>query len=218
MALFIQIAGIKSFDEAQMILDLGADLIGFPLKLGYHKEDVNEDEAAAIIQKLGKPEKCCLITYLNLANDIHALCSKLGVLTVQLHGDVTIEELIKLKQLNPSYKIIKSLIVKYNNLDELKNNVTTLSPHIDMFITDTFDPKTGASGATGKTHDWNVSKELVTFSSKPIILAGGLNPTNVQQAIQLVQPYGVDVHSGVENEWGNKDSLLVETFVTKVII
>jgi phosphoribosylanthranilate isomerase len=218
MTPFIQIAGIKSYNEARMILDLGADLIGFPLKLDHHAEDVTDDEAADIIQKLNQPKKCCLITYLDQAKDIHTLCTKLGVLTVQLHGDVVVDELIELKKLNPAYKIIKSLIVKNNNLDELKNQITKLSPHCDMFITDTFDPDTGACGATGKTHNWDVSKTLVDLSKKPIILAGGLMPDNVAEAIKHVEPYGVDVHTGVEDELGDKDALLVETFVKTVRI
>jgi len=86
---------------------------------------------------------------------------------------------------------------------------------VDAFITDTFDPATGASGATGKTHDWTVSRRLVERSPKPVILAGGLTPGNVRNAIRKVRPAGVDVHTGVEGSDGRKRRDLVRTFVAE---
>ncbi len=86
---------------------------------------------------------------------------------------------------------------------------------MNAFITDTFDPATGAEGATGKTHDWNISRELVKLSERPVILAGGLNPENVRKSIEFVRPVGVDVHTGVENSSGRKDETLVKKFVSQ---
>ena len=91
--------------------------------------------------------------------------------------------------------------------------VTHLSPYVDAFITDTFDPVTGASGATGKTHDWTISRRLVELSTKPVILAGGLTPANVGEATRVVKPAGVDVHTGVEDENSRKNPYLVARFV-----
>jgi len=88
-----------------------------------------------------------------------------------------------------------------------------LSQFVDAFITDTFDPDTGAEGATGKTHDWNVSKKLVRLSPKPVIIAGGLNHTNVRRAILEINPAGVDAHTGVEGKDGRKDFNLIKKFV-----
>lgn len=83
------------------------------------------------------------------------------------------------------------------------------------FITDTFAPETGASGATGRTHDWLVSRRLVTLSERPVILAGGLTPGNVRRAILEVQPAGVDVHTGVEDTSGRKSGEKVTAFVAE---
>jgi phosphoribosylanthranilate isomerase len=77
--------------------------------------------------------------------------------------------------------------------------VSKLSPFVDAFITDTFDPRTGASGATGKTHDWRVSRRLVEISARPVILAGSLTPENVTRAILEVRRAGVDSHTDVED-------------------
>ena len=90
-----------------------------------------------------------------------------------------------------------------------------MSGYVDAFITDTFDPVTGASGATGKTHDWEISRRIVEHSRHPVILAGGLTPENVGDAIRLVRPAGVDVHTGVEDDQGRKDRRRVEAFVTR---
>jgi phosphoribosylanthranilate isomerase len=132
---------------------------------------------------------------------------------MQLHGDIEVSELQKIKKLRPDIEIIKSLVVRGNNFDELEKMVDSLSPYVDAFITDTFDPSTGAEGATGKTHDWNISAMLVELSDKPVILAGGLNADNVKEAILQVCPAGVDIHTGVEGKDGRKDYELVKKFV-----
>jgi phosphoribosylanthranilate isomerase len=83
------------------------------------------------------------------------------------------------KTLDPNLIIIKSLVIGMHDDKALEAMVSELSPFVNAFITDTFDPKTGASGATGKTHDWRVSSGVVETS--PVILAGGLTPENVKR-------------------------------------
>jgi phosphoribosylanthranilate isomerase len=104
-----------------------------------------------------------------------------------------------------------------NNLAELECSVARFSVHCDAFITDTYDPATDACGATGKVHDWNISRRLVDISPKPVMLAGGLNPDNVRQAIAHVRPAGVDAHTGVEGSDGRKDAILVRAFVREAL-
>jgi phosphoribosylanthranilate isomerase len=104
-------------------------------------------------------------------------------------------------------------VIKKNNMAPLENSLIKTEPFVDAFITDTFDPLTGASGATGKTHDWEISKKFVELSSKPVILAGGLNYQNVFDAILTVKPAGVDVHTSVENIDGKKDKYLLTKFL-----
>ena len=209
----IQIAGVIDKVEARMLMDAGVDYLGFPLRLPVNKEDSTEEEAVDIIKTIIPPHRAVLITYLDKAVEIIAFCQKLNVNIVQLHGKISKEELKKTKRLNPGLEIFKSLVVAENNFVELKNMVDVLSPWIDAFITDTFDPTTGAEGATGKTHDWSISKKLVGLSPKPVIIAGGLNPTNVKQAILEIRPAGVDVHTGVESLNGRKNYERVKKFV-----
>ncbi len=209
----IQVAGIIDITEAKMLMDLGVEYLGFPLRLPVNKEDLTEEEAIEVIKSVKPPHKSVLITYLNKAEEIIQFCKKLNVKIVQLHGSISKEELKKTKELYPDLLVIKSLVVHENNLSELEKTLEELSPWLDAFITDTFDPTTGASGATGKTHDWKISRRLIELSPKPVILAGGLNADNVKQAIIETHPAGVDVHTGIENSDGRKSYELTKKFI-----
>ena len=211
----IQIAGVMDEREAELLVRLGATHLGFPLRLAVHAEDLSEEAAGGIIR--GLPASCpgVLITYLEKADAIWEFCCQLGVRHVQLHGELSVVEATRLRTLGPDLFILKSLVVHPNNGAQLEAIVRALELWVDAFITDTFDPRTGASGATGKTHDWSVSCRLVMLARKPVILAGGLRPDNVRAAIRRVRPAGVDVHTGVEGPDGRKDEQLVRQFVAE---
>jgi phosphoribosylanthranilate isomerase len=213
MAGIIQIAGVMDQDEADLLVKAGVHQLGFPLGLSVHGEDIAENAAADIIHSLTPSVCAVLITYIRDAEKILALCRRIGTTKVQLHGGISVAEILKLSSRAPDLTVIKSLIVKENNCAELESCVHSLSPYVDGFITDTYDPATGACGATGKTHNWDISRRLVDISPKPVILAGGLNPDNVHRAIDHVRPAGVDAHTGVEGPHGRKDPDLVRAFV-----
>jgi phosphoribosylanthranilate isomerase len=211
----IQIAGVIDAAEAQMLQQCGVRYLGFPLRLPVHREDLTEEEAAAIIKSLAPPVFGVLITYLDEACEIAAFCHALGAPIVQLHGDIDRDKLKRLKTLDPNLTVIKSLVIGMREDKALEATLGELSPFVDAFITDTFDPKTGASGATGKTHDWRVSRRLVELADRPVILAGGLTPENVKSAILEVQPAGVDSHTGVEDSTGRKSREKIQTFLSE---
>ncbi|MCX4699290.1 phosphoribosylanthranilate isomerase [Streptomyces sp. NBC_01373] len=211
----VQVAGIIDAAEADMVIGEGADWIGFALRLPSGKDDIAEQDAAVIIKGLEAPHAGVLISYLTDAEEVSEFCRELGVVAVQLHGDVATEELRRLKEIRPELFVLKSLVVKEDNADELLKLVDETHPYVDMYITDTFDPRTGAKGATGLTHDWSVSAELVRRSPKPLMMAGGLNPENVGDAIRTVRPAAVDAHTGLEGPDGRKDRAKVAKFVTE---
>lgn len=196
-----------------MLVECGVDHLGFPLRLPVHQEDLSTEEAGRIMRSLPAPARGVLITYLDKAAEIDSLCRQLGASAVQLHGAIAPRELFRLRALAPRIGVIKSLIVRGDNLAALLQEIRDLAPCVDAFITDTFDPETGATGATGKTHDWGISRALVERARRPLILAGGLAPENVRQAILQVRPAGVDVHTGVEGEDGRKSRARVQAFV-----
>ena len=214
----VQIAGVRSLEEATMLGQRGADFIGFPLRLGYHSPDISERDAREIIAHMNDPRRAVLITYLTDAHEILAFTQEIGVSFVQLHAEVCPSELAKLKELAPNLVVIKSLIVRPECIEATHPIYTLakeLEPWVDAFITDTFDPTTGATGATGRRHDWSVSARIARLVSKPLILAGGLTPSNVFDAICTVRPAAVDAHTGVEDSFGNKSPELVARFVAE---
>lgn len=211
---FIQIAGVIDAAEAQLLLDCGVSYLGFPLRLPVNREDLTDREAAAIIRGLPEGAHGVLITYLDRAPDIVALCTELGARIVQVHGAIAVAELARLKTLDPGLSVIKSLVVGLREPAALEAEAERLAPWVDAFITDTFDPATGATGATGRTHDWSVSRRLVECLPRPVILAGGLTPENVAEAIRQVRPAGVDSHTGVEGADGRKSRDKVMRFVS----
>lgn len=200
-----------------MVSECGAGSLGFPLRLGGGREDLSEKAARAIIDSLRPPLHGIVITYLDRAEEIQALCRDVNAPAVQLQGDLALEELAALGRCAGDLFVIKSLIVRRESFSDLLADVEKMSPFVDAFLTDTFDPATGRSGATGKTHDWSVSRRLVELSPLPVILAGGLTPGNVSEAIRVVRPAGVDSHTGVEDESGRKDRRLVEMFISEAM-
>ena len=121
---------------------------------------------------------------------------------VQLHGDETIEycQLIE----KPIIKVIH--ITSNSDIEELKAKVLLYSEVATFLL---FDSKIGDQwGGTGKTFDWNILKEIT--GEIPFFLSGGLNPDNLNDAISQVQPYAVDISSGVEEEPGIKDYEKIE--------
>jgi phosphoribosylanthranilate isomerase len=211
----IQVAGVIDQAEAELLVNCGVRYLGFPLRLPVHREDLSEDEAAAIIRNFELPARAVLITYLNQAGEIVEFCRGLGASIVQLHGEIDPSELRRIKEHAPSLAIIKSLVIGLHPVEELLDLVQRTASHVDAYITDTFDPMSGASGATGRTHDWAVSRELVRWSPRPVILAGGLTPENVRDAILAVRPAGVDAHTGLEDASGRKSREKVKRFVSE---
>ncbi len=211
----VQIAGVRDEAEARLLAECGVDWIGFPLRLPVHAPDVSEAEAARIIRVISPPARAVVITYLDDAEEIAELAGELGARIVQLHGDPSVGTLERLRELAPDLAVVKSLVVGRKPARVLEADLHAFSPLVHAFITDTYDAASGASGATGKTHDWDVSRRLVQISPRPVILAGGLTPENVGDAIRRVRPAGVDSHTGVEDASGRKSREKVARFVAE---
>ncbi|MDP3428134.1 MAG: phosphoribosylanthranilate isomerase [Humidesulfovibrio sp.] len=223
----IQVAGVKNLAEARLLAACGVTHVGLPLRLPVHTPDISEDEAREIVRGLGaqtgNTAQTVLITYIEDAREALALCRFLCVDGLQLHGPMPLAEVRRLREAAPALFLIKSLVVCMTDTRggeaDLLAEAEVHAPFVDAFLTDTFDPASGASGATGKAHDWAVSRRLAQALSRqwarPLILAGGLTPDNVARAIAAVRPAGVDAHTGLEDAAGNKDEALVRRFVAE---
>jgi phosphoribosylanthranilate isomerase len=202
---FIQAAGVCDAGEAAMLAAAGFTHLGFPLRLPVHAPDLSEAAARDVILGLAPETAAVLVTYLADPAEILALCDVLGVDWVQLHGDLAPSAAASLRAARPGLGIIKSLVVGRGQDAGLPSLARTFAPNVDAFITDSYDPASGACGATGRTHDWAVSRRLAAEAGRPLILAGGLNPDNLAAAVAAVRPAGVDAHTGLEAPDGSKD-------------
>src|SRR5262249_6130052 len=209
----VQIAGISSLDEALAAERAGADALGFTLRLpsGVH-DGLTEAKARDIIAQLPPFVVSVAITYEATARAAVELCRYLGVMAVQLHGDFPTGELRLIRAALPHLKLIRAVHV--TGPDAIAR-AHALERHVDALILDTYDPVSGRGGATGKTHDWEVSRALVQAVRVPIILAGGLTPDNVATAIRRVEPWGVDVHTGVEDPDGTRNLAKIRAFIAQ---
>ena len=206
----VQIAGVHDRAEAEMLIALGVEFVGLPLRLPDGREDLSEADAQALFAAVAGRVGRVLITYAVDADEIAAFADGLQCDWVQLHGAVTAAEAARLNALRPTLGLIKALVV---GADDVARQISAFSPHVHAFITDTFDPATGRRGATGLTHDWAASRAAVEATDLPVILAGGLDADNVADAIAAVRPAAVDAHSRVEGADGRKDPERVAAFV-----
>ena len=151
-----------------------------------------------------------MVTHIEESEKIVSLARFIGVTIIQLHGDSAPEDALYIKQELPHIKLIKALhVVGRSSINRGRKFLHA----VDAILLDTVNLGTGQVGGTGETHDWNLSCEIVASYDRPVILAGGLNPENVQQAIEKVRPFGVDVNSGVKGEDGFKDYRKLKDFI-----
>ena len=209
----VQIAGISSLDDARAAEHAGADALGFTVRLptGVH-DGLTEPKARGIIAALPPFITSVAITYVDTARAAVELCRYLGVGALQLHGPFPTQELPLIRAALPHLKLIRAVHVTGS---EAIAQARALERRADALILDTYDPATGRHGATGKTHDWSISHQIVAQVRTPVILAGGLTPDNVADAIRTVRPWGVDVHTGVEHADGRRDLDKLRRFIER---
>lgn len=194
----IKICGITNLDDGLLACKLGADAVGFIL---YPKSPryIPPETAAEIARRV--PAHVARIgVFVNTPPDeIQAYLRDIPLSAAQLHGDYTLADF----QQFPPEQAIAVARVKH---DFTPVKLQQFEPHAAAILLDTH--KKGVYGGTGETFDWQAAvdaKACLGRLADRIVLAGGLNPANVRQAVDTARPYAVDVSSGVEAEPGKKD-------------
>jgi phosphoribosylanthranilate isomerase len=197
----VKICGITNPDDAVSAVDFGADALGFVFFKGSPRF-ISHKDAAAVIKNLPS-----FITTIGVFVDekpgqIEKIIGITGIDVVQLHGNEPPE------MCDLSRRIIKAIRVKtLESLDPLIH----YRGKVSAFLLDTFTPD--VFGGTGQIFNWDIATYAKQFGR--IILAGGLNPDNISDAVKRVRPYGVDVSSGVESEKGKKDHKKMKLFIER---
>ncbi len=193
----VKICGITSVEDALLAVELGASALGF---IFYPKSPrfVSPLKAAAIRQQL-PPFVSVVGVFVNETPErIEDIRRLVGLDLVQLHGDESPEMAAKFFP-----NVIKAFRVRQEG-DLAK--ISFYRDNISAILLDTY--VSGLPGGTGQVFDWSLAKKAKTFGL-PIILAGGLRPDNVKQAVEEVRPYALDVSSGVEAFPGKKHPALL---------
>ena len=196
----VKICGITTVEDAHMAIEAGADALGFVF---YDKSPRNllPERAAEIISSL-PPFIHVVGLFVHAQLDfVNATADRCRLDIVQLHGDESQEFCARVNR-----RVIKAFRVKdITSLDRMEEY------RVAGYLLDAYSPK--AFGGTGVTFNWDTAVVAKKFG--PIILAGGLTPDNVAEAIGHVSPYGVDVSSGVESAPGVKDPTKVREFIKR---
>jgi phosphoribosylanthranilate isomerase len=211
--LWIKICGTTSLDDARASLETGANALGFILTES--PRQVTPQAAAAIIRELPTSVEKIGVVVNQTPESLKYLAETTGFTGFQLHGDEPPEQLPEFRRALGLRKIIKTLHAHELLADPAKVEAyLTHSAAIDGFLIDSGSP--AARGGTGQTFDWNEMLPLVESvkEHKPVIIAGGLTPDNVAEAIRLFDPCGIDVVSGVELSPGAKDPAKLRAFIT----
>ncbi len=207
----IKICGICRLQDALACWRAGADALGFLFGVPTSVRSYIEPDAARdIIRRLPPYVSSVLVTTLSDAAQIENLLEEAPVSAVQLHGSLQPASVQSLRDKNPHLKLIKAIqVVDESAMQEAQN----WESFVDALLLDSKGE--GPLGGTGKTHDWKLSRRIVETVRVPVILAGGLSPHNVTEAVQTVRPFAVDVNSGVTTRPPAKDLDKVTEFVKR---
>jgi phosphoribosylanthranilate isomerase len=215
---WIKICGMTNLEDALVAVDAGADAVGFVF---YEKSPRNIDVETAreIVEKLPSGVEKVGVFVDHEAQRIHEIVLNAGLTAVQLHGKLSMESVWK-DQRPAAESIGVSKLIPMIHADTLKEGGLLISQraHEKIFAVLLDSGSDGANGGTGTPFDWEATRGMVQSMSLlvPVIVAGGLTPVNVSKAMELFQPFGVDVVSGVEARSGKKDPERVRAFVNAV--
>lgn len=213
---------MRTSEDIELAAFYGADAVGFITEIPESPRKLDSDTAAALISKVPKYLDSVMVIMPENSSRALELIEKVKPDIVQIHSDLPPVELEIIRE-KTDIPIIKTLSVpagmgasKIQSLvNRLQKEVRELekSEVVDSILLDS--GIAGKTGGTGCVHDWDLSRKIAEETELPLILAGGLKPENVQEAIRVVSPYAVDTASGVETS-GKKDAAKIKKFIEEV--
>ncbi len=202
----IKVCGITNLADARFVAGAQIDYMGFIFYEGSPRY-IEPAKAGAMINWIEGPQKVGVFVNQPLDN-VNMIARQTGVDLVQLHGNESVEYCALVEK-----PVVKALHVKKEKTAvELQNEVQDFQPQVEFLLFDTGSNEQW--GGTGKTFDWSLLNEI--SPDIPFFLSGGLNAGNIQAAYQTVQPYAVDICSGLEREPGRKDFDKIEQLMEHI--
>jgi phosphoribosylanthranilate isomerase len=212
--MWIKICGIPNIKTAADVAKFSPDALGLNF-YPHTPRTVSVAVAAEIARNLPREIELVGLFVNESAPTIYKICQQSSLQTIQLHGDESPADLRDLATRDDGLRIIRAWHLGPEGLQPLGDYLTRLNDLGVQPVACLIDARVaGKQGGTGSTVNWSVlAKDYRRDEWPPMILAGGLHPGNVAEAIQTVRPWGVDVASGVESTPGQKDIALVEQFI-----
>lgn len=207
----IKICCISSVHEARLAIAHGAAALGLVSHMPSGPGVIPEDAIAEIVASVPPPIATFLLTSAQNATTIIAQQRRTGVNTIQLVDAQTSETYQTLRRGLPGVKLVQVIhVVDSASLAD----ACEAAKHVDALLLDSGNPTLEIKelGGTGRVHNWQISRRIVEECGRPVFLAGGLRPENVVEAARIVQPFGVDVCSGLRTN-GALDEAKLAAFV-----
>lgn len=210
----IKICCISSIEEAQLAIRYGADALGLVGPMPSGPGTLTDDAITEIVPIIPPPVASFLLTSETKAEAIIAHHKKVHTNTLQLVDALSEGTYADIRAALPAVKLVQVIhVIDKGSVEE----AVRLSESVDALLLDSGNPhlKIKELGGTGRTHDWSLSRRIVAQAQAPVFLAGGLNAQNVRQAIEEVQPFGIDLCSGVRTD-GQLDEAKLAAFMQSV--
>ena len=210
----IKICCIGNLEEAVTAIDMGASALGLVGKMPSGPGSIPDHQIKKIVERIPPAVSTFLLTSETTIGKVVAHQKKVNTTTIQLVDMLKAGKYKSIRNKLPTVKIVQVIHVTGEESIEKAIEVST---HVDAILLDSGNPdlKVKELGGTGKVHDWKISRKIVDSVIVPVFLAGGLHSGNVQQALNIVQPFGVDVCNGVRTN-GKLDRRRLEAFFEAV--
>ena len=211
----IKICCIANEREAADAISFGASAIGLVGAMPSGPGPISDEEIFRIAQTVPPPIGTFLLTSEQTAKGIIAHHHQTKTNTIQIVDELAGREYSTIRDALPNVKLVQ---VVHVTGDESVDEAAELADFVDAILLDSGNPKLTVKelGGTGRRHDWKLSRKIVETCGKPVFLAGGLNANNVSEAIETVQPFGLDLCSGVRTD-SRLDLKKLEVFFNAVL-
>ena len=203
-----KICGIRDAAARDAAVAFGADAVGFVVEISRSRRSIGRGEARRLIEGLPPFVSSVIVVEPDSVAEAANLALDTGADVLQVNDSLGIEDLSILAEVVP-----QKLVAAVPAMPGVLDRALDLEEVADALLVDSSEG--GGLGGTGTVHDWKLSADLARRATVPVILAGGLHPGNVAEAIETVRPYAVDVSSGVETH-GEKDPDKIEAFLLEV--
>lgn len=210
----VKICCIANPQEAADAISFGASAIGLVGEMPSGPGPISDSEIFAIAQTVPPPIATFLLTSQQTAQGIIDHHYRTRTNTIQIVDELHARDYRSIRNALPHIKLVQVIHVVG---DESVDEAAELAPDVDAILLDSGNPKLAVKelGGTGRRHDWRLSRGIVETCGKPVFLAGGLNADNVREAIETVQPFGLDLCSGVRTD-GKLNLRKLESFFKAV--